>query len=237
MVKRNDPGERDVRWTRRSGRMKREARRLRPDSEPISTVLETSRIVGLVSENRLPKLGWISTSTDVTEPEPARRVRANEHDCSESASELSFSVRVGSQGARRLRAVARGKPAIVGLQRVLIVLTLMAGTVGIVRSLRTLPDPWGPKVLPCSEPPRARASHCVFGAECRRDAMRPRQPGSIAPRACAAICRPPLGLARRRASYSSSRRVRIRITTDFEVGVREPSAKLSSGISGLASGK
>jgi hypothetical protein len=53
---------------------------------------------------------------------------------------LSFGLRVESQGVRQVRAGARGKPAIVALQRVLIVLVLVGGAVAIVWSLRTSPE-------------------------------------------------------------------------------------------------
>jgi hypothetical protein len=153
MARRNTSGEHDTRSTTRSGRTKRGGwAATPPDQAAISTAPEPTRIVGLVSEHRRPKPGQIPIVTDVTEPEPARRVSVNEHDRPEPAPELSFGLRVESQGAGQVRAGAHGKPAIVALQRVLIALVLVAGAMAIVRSLRTSPEqPRRPDLGRCTE--------------------------------------------------------------------------------------
>lgn len=122
----------------------------RPEPAPKSTATELPRIVDLVNEHHRPEpaltvaqlprteLPRIDGRTEPTAPEPTR-----------SVDELAVDAEV--RGVK-LRGGARGA-GIRALERVLIVLIVVAGAVAIVRSLVTSPDARRPDVGRCIERP------------------------------------------------------------------------------------
>jgi hypothetical protein len=98
-----------------------------PDPDPISTVAESPRIVGLVVKD---KPGPI-----VIAPEPAADL-VNAPARSEPTPELTFGARVGPQGARVVTLRALGTPAVVLLLIAVVVRILTGGVTDLVRELR-----------------------------------------------------------------------------------------------------
>jgi hypothetical protein len=129
-----------------------------------STVTELPRIVGLVHEPR-PKPAAAPTVTELPRIEgpaapPAPALAPSVDELSVDAELRGVKVRAGARGA-----------GIAALQRVLIVLIVVAGAVAVVRSFATPEAPRRPDLGRCTEPPHTEGTEGTEGIErrCTRD--------------------------------------------------------------------